>query len=163
MQSEWQAEAVIERLGLVPLPGEGGYYRQTYVRAGADPMSPDATAIYYLVTRATFSAMHRVAHDEIFHFYFGDAVEMLHLMADGSVREVRMGGDVLAGEVPQVVVAGSTWQGLSLAGDARHGFALMGTTMTPGYSERGFELGERAALTARYPSAAARIRELTRG
>ena len=42
------------------------------------------TAIYYLMTPEAFSAMHRLATDEIFHFYLGDPVEMLQLDPDGT-------------------------------------------------------------------------------
>ena len=67
-------DEVIQRLGLVPLPGEGGYFRQTWVApecvAGGvlGDRYPRAmtvgTAIYYLVTDAPdgFSALHRLPH-----------------------------------------------------------------------------------------------------
>ena len=37
------------------------------------------TAIYYLLETGAFSEMHRLRSDEVFHFYAGDAVEMLQL------------------------------------------------------------------------------------
>jgi cupin superfamily protein DUF985 len=43
-----------------------------------------STAIYYLLTPDTVSALHRLASDEVFHFYLGDPVEMLHLLPDGA-------------------------------------------------------------------------------
>ena len=42
------------------------------------------TAIYFLLTPDTFSAMHRLASDEVYHFYLGDPVELLCLREDGS-------------------------------------------------------------------------------
>jgi predicted cupin superfamily sugar epimerase len=85
------AEEIIKFLRLQPHPKEGGFFRETY--RSVDPFSnlPNryrgqrsaSTAIYYLLTPDSFSAMHRLASDEIFHFYKGDAVEMLQLFPDG--------------------------------------------------------------------------------
>ncbi len=50
--------------------------RQSSFRAAARPAG---TAIYYLLEPGTFSEMHVLASDEIFHFYLGDPVEMLQL------------------------------------------------------------------------------------
>src|SRR5262245_35025414 len=87
------AANIIARLGLVPHPKEGGYFRETY-RAGEALAAaalagryhgPRAvcTAIYYLLTPTTFSALHRLVSDEVFHFYAGDPVEQLRLYPDG--------------------------------------------------------------------------------
>ena len=74
-----RAEDIIEKLNLSPLPQEGGYYNETYrstlrISKGAlenrYPRDRDAsTCIYYLITEETFSALHRIIGDEIFHFY----------------------------------------------------------------------------------------------
>jgi predicted cupin superfamily sugar epimerase len=72
------------------------------------------TAIYYLLTPETFSAMHRLPSDEIFHFYIGDPVEMLQLWPDGSIRVLILGSDILNGMQPQVVVPRGVWQGAKL-------------------------------------------------
>src|SRR6476646_7173307 len=79
-------EALCALLGLVPHPVEGGFFRETYRGPRAA-----ATAIYYLLTSDTVSAMHRLATDEVFHFYLGDPVEMLHLRPDGSHRVAILG------------------------------------------------------------------------
>src|SRR4051794_3061641 len=77
------ANEVIRRLNLQPHPKEGGFFRETYRAADSLPASALAdypgprnygTAIYYLLTPGTFSAMHRLRSDEIFHFYFGGPV-----------------------------------------------------------------------------------------
>jgi predicted cupin superfamily sugar epimerase len=44
--------------------------------------------------------MHRLASDELFHFYLGDPVEMLQLWPDGSHRVVVIGPDLEAGQRP---------------------------------------------------------------
>lgn len=142
---------LIQALGLEPLPHEGGLYRQTY----ADQSS---TAIYYLLAGGDFSALHRLTGPEVYHHYAGASVRLLLLEPDGQTREVVLGGDIAAGERPQVVVPAGVWQGSSSQG----AWSLIGTTMSPPFSWDGFELGERAALAAAYPAAANRIAALTR-
>ena len=71
------------------------------------------TAIYYLLTPDTFSAMPRLASDEIFHFYLGDPVEMLHLHL--SHRIILIGPNLEAGQRPQVIVPRDVWQGARLS------------------------------------------------
>ena len=79
-------EEVISLLQLKPHPVEGGYFIETYRSPdvlGQDAVPPQysgpracGTAIYYLLTPESFSAMHRLPTDEVFHFYVGDAVEI---------------------------------------------------------------------------------------
>lgn len=94
-------------LNLVPLPSEGGCYAETYrstelIKQESLPSRYSgprnmSTAIYYLLEPNTFSALHRVASDEIFHFYIGDPVEMLQLWPDGSGKLVLIGADIEEG------------------------------------------------------------------
>jgi len=163
-------EALRALLGLTPHPVEGGYFVETYRSAellpGAALPSRYAgaralgTAIYYLLTPETFSAMHRLASDEIFHFYVGDPVEMLQLWPDGSHRVVVIGPDLEAGERPQVIVPRGIWQGARLRPGGR--LALLGTTVAPGFDYADYETGRRADLLASHPGAQALITALTR-
>src|SRR5918912_1512770 len=108
------AEQIIAALKLRPLPLEGGYYRETYrssLELPAAVLTPHyaatraaATAIYYLLTPETYSALHRLPTDEVFHFYLGDPVEMLQLWPDGSGRTELLGPDLAGGQRPQLVV-----------------------------------------------------------
>jgi predicted cupin superfamily sugar epimerase len=151
------AAQLIEALQLRPLPLEGGYYREIYraarrLPAGAGDRSL-FTAIYYLLTPETCSALHRLPADEVFHFYLGDPVEMLLLGPPGSDpagRLVVLGPDVIAGEAPQVVVPAGVWQGSALRPGGH--FALLGTTMAPGFEFADYEAGDRDQLAAHYPA-----------
>ena len=144
---------------LTPHPKEGGYFIETYRSSETIPektlpsrykgIRSFATAIYYLLTPETFSAMHRLQSDEIFHFYLGDPVEMLQLWPDGSGRLVILGSDILRGVQPQVVVPRGVWQGARLRNGGR--FALLGTTVSPGFEFADYESGQRDELVESYP------------
>ena len=164
------ADEVKKNLGLVPHPREGGWYVQTYKageRIAAEAFSAgryggarhSSTAIYYLLERGTFSEMHLLRSDEVFHFYAGDAVEMLQLDEQGGGRTVRLGNRLDEGERPQVVVRRGVWQGSRLA--AGGAWALLGCTVSPGFEFEDYEAGERAELCARWPVFRQLICELT--
>lgn len=167
-----KVDDLIEALGLEPLPVEGGLYRQTYVSdehqpAGALPEryredKPFSTLIYYLLTddSDSFSALHRLPTDEVYHFYLGDPVELLQLFPDGRSERVILGHGVTHGERVQHVAPRGVWQGSRLIRGGR--FALMGTSMAPGFTQSDYEGGERDALIARYPDEEALITSLTR-
>lgn len=161
---------IIKALGLQPLPGEGGYYRETYrsgtqvpipSKNGEEPVTRHlGTAIYYFVTPKEFSALHKLTSDEVFHFYGGDPVEMLQISESGEVKTVILGSDVLAGHQPQVTVPAGTWQGTRLLKGGK--YALLGTTVFPAFEFSDFELAKRAELSARFPQLAAQIKRFTR-
>ncbi|MCI0682461.1 MAG: cupin domain-containing protein [Gemmataceae bacterium] len=163
------ADDLIRLLHLQPHPKEGGYFRETYraaesVAAEALPErygGPRAasTAIYYLLTATTYSALHRLQSDEVFHFYLGGPVTMLQLLPDGAARTVILGPDLRAGQQVQVVVPRGVWQGSLLEPDGE--FALLGCTVAPGFEYADYEGGRRDLLLAQYPQAAELIRRLT--
>src|SRR5262249_16929547 len=117
------------------------------------------TAMYYLLTPDSFSAMHRLPTDEVYHFYLGDPVEMLLLGHAGGQRMV-LGPDILHGQQAQFVVPARLWQGSRLREGGE--FALLGTTMAPGFDFADYEHGDRQALIERYPFCAEEITRLTR-
>ncbi|MCF8483174.1 MAG: cupin domain-containing protein [Rhodospirillum sp.] len=164
------AQTVIDLLGLQPHPEEGGWFMETW-RAGEMIPSDSldgryggtarnhGTAIYYLVTPHTFSALHKLESDEVFHFYMGDPVEQLQLFPDGTGRLVTLGPDLEAGQRPQVIVPRGAWQGAKLAEGGS--WALMGCTVAPGFDFADYQHGQRAALTKGWPDQAKAIAALT--
>jgi uncharacterized protein len=171
ISQRFTATEVIEKLNLQPLSIEGGFFRQTYKNSsasiparhfGIDSNSGRqiSTAIYYLITKDDFSALHRVKSDEIFHFYCGDSVELIQVTKDGNVTRDLLGGNIFAGENPQIVVPKGNWQGLKLSGETR--WALMGTTVAPGFEYEDFEIGIREELIEKFPSHRNLILEFTR-
>lgn len=158
------AETIARLLGLEPHPIEGGRYRRTYtstetLETGRGRRTA-ASAIYYLLDEGTFSEMHRLRSEEIFHFYAGDAVEMLQLWPDGSSQRIVIGRDLEAGQAVQVVVPADVWQGTRLLGDGK--WALLGCTVSPGFDFADYESGVCDRLSAQWPQEAAMIRALTR-
>jgi uncharacterized protein len=164
------ADEVKKILGLTPHPREGGSYIRTYqsnemlpAATFADRRYPGArhtaTAIYYLLEPGTFSEMHRLQSDEIFHFYAGDAVEMLQLHADGTGSLIPIGNRIECGERPQVVVPRGVWQGSHLAPGGS--WALLGCTVSPGFEFEDYEAGTREQLCAGWPASTSLIESLT--
>ncbi|MBB5337817.1 cupin domain-containing protein [Tunturiibacter gelidoferens] len=165
------AEDVKKLLGLQPHPREGGWYVRTY--EAAEKVDAEifkdkryagarrtATAIYYLLEPDTFSEMHRLKSDEVFHFYAGDAVEMLQLVEKGTGATVVIGNDLLRGQRPQVVVERGVWQGSRLVDGGR--WALLGCTVSPGFEFEDYETGEQRELCEAWPEFAEEITALTR-
>ncbi len=166
-------QQLIRQFHLQPLPEEGGLYAQTYrapevLGLGCLPQEryneahPAGTAILYLLTpdEDSFSALHRLPTDEIYHFYLGDPVEVLLLHPGGKSERVMLGQDILNGQWVQFVAPRGAWQGSHLAQGGR--FALLGTTMAPGYVDEDYTPGVRGELAHQYPQEAALIRRLTR-
>lgn len=164
------AQELIDKLGLQPLPEEGGFFVETYratQKSAHQALSPVyrgprnvGTAIYYLLTPGTFSAMHLLPGDEIFHFYLGDPIEMLQLKPDGTGEIIIIGTDLKCGMRPQVCVPGGVWQGSRLISGGK--LALLGTTMTPGFDFEDYTPGNRKYLADKFPLHLTLIAALTR-
>lgn len=164
------AKEVQELLKLQPLRPEGGYFSEVYrseftlsrtaLPPGYSGERSLSTAIYYMLTPDTFSAIHRLKGDEIYHFYLGDPAEILLLEPDGRAESVLLGQDIVSGMRVQQVVPAGVWQGSRVAPGGK--FALLGTTMSPGFDPADFELGMRDELSARHSDYAALIALLTR-
>jgi len=170
----------IQKLRLEPHP-EGGYYRQTYqadLRLAKEALPSQfkgsrsaSTAIYFLLEGENFSAFHRLQSDELWHFYVGEALLVHVIEPDGRYSQIRLGSDLEAGEVLQVVVKAGCWFASHLFASQpvasqlrdRKPFALVGCTVAPGFDFDDFELATRAELVQRYPQHRELIEELTRG
>ena len=158
-----KAEDVIKKFDLKPLPEEGGYYRETYrssklIKDNNDDKSA-STAIFYMVTPADFSALHRIKYDEIFHFYGGDPVEMIQIDENGELKTIEIGSPN-QGLDCQVIVPAQVWQGLRLKNGGH--WALLGTTVAPGFEFKDFEIKSRNELSAIFPTHTQIITSYTR-
>ena len=130
------AEGIISALGLAPHP-EGGWYRQTWAAEHRDGGRPAGTAILFLLKGEERSHWHRVDATEIWHFHAGAPLELsMAPQDDGPAMPHRLGPDVLAGEMPQLIVPARYWQAATSLG----GWTLVSCTVSPGFRFDGFEL-----------------------
>lgn len=157
------AAGLVELLGLAPHP-EGGFFRETWrsplVLGGLPHGAPRSasTAIYFLLPAGSFSALHRVASDEVWHHYDGDPVE-LHVL-EGRVHQTFMlGRDLARGQRPQHVVPAGAWQAAVPIGSR---WSLCGCTVAPGFDFADFAMPSREEMLRLLPDHAAVVTRLTR-
>jgi len=167
--SGYSKEELVQQLGLQPHP-EGGFYKETYRSEHSIPNSILAgnhegdrsygTGIYFLLTRDTFSAFHRIEQDELWFFHQGAAIELHMISPEGEHSKHLIGNNILQGEQPQLLVPETYWFAAKVieGGD----FALVSCTVSPGFDFRDFVLPSLEELTAVYPQHAQIISEFTR-
>lgn len=144
------AEEFIEKLNLVPLPDEGGYFRQTWsTEAG--------TAIYFLITPESWSSFHLLDIAEIWHFYAGDPLKQVQLRADGTAGYYELSSNLSEGVGPQLICPGDVWQATRLVPGGE--WALAGTTMAPPYTEECIRFPETDELEKLFPQHVELIKE----
>lgn len=160
-------QRLIQRFDLRPHP-EGGYYAETHrgtqrvSRAAGGGERSASTAIYYLLEQADFSAWHRIASDEMWHFYMGSPLDIHILWPDGSVATKKLGNPLeTEGASFQVLVPAGCWFGAAHPGQG--GYTLAGCTVAPGFEFSEFELADEAELLLAYPGHEGLIRRLARG
>jgi predicted cupin superfamily sugar epimerase len=169
------SKAIKDWFGLTPNPAEGGFFAATY---NAPILIPNDTlpnfepienqrsicgAIYYFIDRKSFSAMHKVTGDMLYHFYCGDPVEMLLLYPPGHPNKYEVcifSNDIAQGGKPMKVIPGGTWLGSRMVPGGH--YALMGVTMAPGFDPADYKIGNRADLIKDYPEQQELITQLTR-
>ncbi len=159
----------IEKLNLTQHV-EGGAFREVYRSLLSIPRKSlpilfqgdrnAATSIYFLLAKGEFSAFHRIASDECWHFYFGDPLLIYEIGHTGSLTVHRLGSDIEKGESFQTMIRAGSWFASAPAGGSE--YALVGCTVAPGFDFVDFELADREALARQYPEHGELIRELTR-
>jgi predicted cupin superfamily sugar epimerase len=145
------------------MPQEDVLFTPTYVSADTGPDGkPLGTAMIALLLPdpSSFSDMHRLPTDEIWHFYLGDPIELLLLYPDGRDELVLLGTDVLNGQRVHAVVPRGTWMGARLRPGGEYG--VYGNTMAPGFVPADFEGAIPGELEARWPHRAQLITSLIR-
>jgi predicted cupin superfamily sugar epimerase len=129
------ADAIIRLLGLAPHP-EGGHYRETFRDAASIEGRSASTAIYFLLRAGEVSRWHRVDAAEVWHWYAGAPLALEVVSAAGASESIRLGSSLSAGERPQAVVPAGDWQQARSLG----AWTLVGCTVAPGFTFRGFEM-----------------------
>lgn len=163
---QFSAIDYINNLELLPHP-EGGYYKETYRSSsliegnGAFPSGRAfATAIYFLIEANNFSAFHKIKSDETWHFYGGNALEVIELDTTGKLTSTVVGPDILNGQLLQYTVVAGNWFASRVLNGAP--FSLVGCTVAPGFDFRDFEMAKRQELLQNFPIHSDIIIALTR-
>lgn len=143
---------VASLLDLVPLPAEGGLFREVHADASS-------ASIQYLMIAPAYSAVHVLTVTEVWHHHAGAPARMLLLHPDGRVERPILGDDLAAGQRPQIAVPPGVWQ----AAEPLGAWTLVGCTTAPPFTDEAFTLGDAADLAARFPSAAEDVRRLAGG
>ena len=156
------ARSLVSSLDLGPHP-EGGFYRETFrasqiVQTLRGPRAA-STAIYFLLPAGTFSALHRVHSDEVWHHYDDDPLELHTIAESGEHTTIVLSNRIDQDERPHHVVCAGVWQAAVPRGTR---FALCGCTVAPGFEFADFEMSRRDELTARFPQLTGIIERLTR-
>jgi predicted cupin superfamily sugar epimerase len=131
------ADSIVRLLDLKPHP-EGGFYRETFRDALGEGGRSRSTAIYYLLRAGGVSGWHRVDASEVWHWYAGEALELL-IADETGVQRMRLGPRLTDGERPQVIVPARCWQSARSMG----AYTLVGCTLAPGFEYSGFELAPK--------------------
>lgn len=152
-----RAELLVRELGLAPHP-EGGFYRELF-RSRRMVRTDDGrserwavTTIFYLLRGADVNKWHRVASDEIWHWYEGAPLEVHLLDAQVTRARTEMLGPADAVQLPVRTIPAGCWQAVRCTGE----YTLAGCTVAPGFEFSDFrllrELPEQAArLTESFP------------
>lgn len=168
MDKQYSAAYWKEKLGLTGHV-EGGAFKEVYRSAMTIPQNAltgghkgdraASTGIYFLLEYGEFSSFHRIASDELWHFYDGCVLCVYEIKPSGELVKHLLGKDIDSGERPQLVIPAGSWFGSRV--EQEGGYTLCGCTVAPGFDFADFELADRQTLTNQYPQHEEIIRSLT--
>lgn len=145
---------------------EGGWYAEVYKAAqkislpGKTGEKTAATHIYFLLQQQEFSALHRIASDELWHFYTGTALTVYEITIDGLLIEHVLGNNPDNNEQHFCMIKGGSWFGARTTGEGA--YALVGCTVAPGFDFADFELAKQVEMLQQFPQHKEVIKQLTR-
>ena len=145
-----------------------GFVRETYksdltIAPGGLPAPfadgrPLGSALYFMVTPVAPVKLHRNRCDQLYHYYLGDPIEVLLLRENGDSELVVVGPNIVGGELVQLFIPGNTFHTARITG-RRRWFLGASTEWPAVVPEEDVELGDAEELAAKYPEAAADIRD----
>ncbi len=145
---------------------EGGWYAEVYkasqtISLPGNPQEKSAaTHIYFLLQQQEFSALHRIASDELWHFYVGTALTVYEITIDGLLIEHVLGNNPYNNQQHFCVIKAGSWFGAKTTGEGE--YALVGCTVAPGFDFADFELAQQSQMLQLYPQHKEIIKKLTR-
>jgi predicted cupin superfamily sugar epimerase len=137
--------ATAEALDLLPHP-EGGWYRRTWESAtpvsppGYGGQRPTGTAIYFLLQPGETSRWHRVRSDELYLWHRGGPLSLTlggRAPIPAAPTPTLVGPDLAAGQRPQLLIPGGTWQTAVPAGTDE---VLVSCVVSPGFDFADFSV-----------------------
>jgi uncharacterized protein len=167
--NRYSAAELVNHYQLKPHP-EGGFYKRTYrsseviheeclpIRFPAERSC--SSAIYYLLEGQQFSAFHRLKSDELWHFYYGGALNIYCIDEEGKFELVTLGNSLQNEEVFQATIRSGLW----FAAQPAHpdSFSFVGCTVSPGFEFEDLEMSDADQLSALYPQHEQLIRQFCR-
>lgn len=163
-----RAAKIIEHLKMKPHP-EGGFYCRTYtsdvpLKRESLPNQFDgdrvlSSAIYFLLEKDQYSALHRLKSDELWHFHEGASLKLSIISPSGELTNRILGSDIESGEEFQIVIPAGSWFGAKIS--IPNSYSFFGCTVTPGFDFADFELGRRNDLLKLFPNHRDIINSLT--
>lgn len=155
-------EEIIQLLHLTPLTGEGGMVAETYTSEEVYGNRRCGSAIYYMLTKNSFSHLHMLSADEIWHFYYGDPVELIQIRdCDGRRTVSVLGQDIRNGERPQILVEKNSWQGAGCSRGEGSVLPLWGLPCLPPIWKEISSGRTRETMIRRFPDCEKEIKKVT--
>lgn len=155
------ADYFIKHLELSSHP-EGGFYKSTVNSEFQIDVSGKQrmlfTSIYFLLRSQDVSHFHRLKSDELWYYHGGSSLTVHVIDELGHYHEYKLGLNLEAGEVPQVLVPKNTIFGSSVMEEGT--FSLVSCMVAPGFDFEDFELLAQKDLLAIYPQHEDIIRKL---
>jgi predicted cupin superfamily sugar epimerase len=162
------AEYWVNKLGLTSHI-EGGAFKEIYrsqLMLPQQALTPQhhgdrnaMTSIYFLLEQGDFSAFHKIASDEIWHFYDGSPLCIYEITANGTLVKNMLGKDMDKGQQLVITIKAGHWFGSRV--EELDGFTLCGCTVAPGFDFADFDLADRKTLQKEFPQHAEIIRQMT--
>jgi len=158
-----------ERLGLIPLSEEGGYFGETY-RSPETLQVEDReggyrslfTTIYYLIVTELGGKnyFHSNKSDITHYFHDGWPAKYIYITPEGDMKEFILGKDILKGHVLQLRVPGNCLKAAKILVDdaaeyakfpGEEPFTLISEEMSPGFDYRDRHVPGASEVKVKYP------------
>jgi uncharacterized protein len=148
----------VSKLGMSRHP-EGGYFKETFkseehisdseLSVNFEGKRKLYTSIYFLLTSDDVSHFHRLKSDELWYYHGGSSLSIHIIDESGEYKEIKLGMNLDAGEIPQVLVKKNSIFGSSVS--EKDTCSLVGCMVSPGFEFQDFELFTQEELMKVYP------------
>ena len=156
----------IQKLSLIPLSEEGGYFKETYRSPETIQVEGENrslfTTIYYLIVPEPGGKnyFHRNKSDITHYFHDGWPAKYIYITPEGDIKEYILGRDIWKGHVLQLRVPGNCLKAAKILVDDSEEYAkfpdekpftLISEEMSPGFDYRDRHVPTASEVKAKYP------------